>query len=116
VFIQNRDRYDGADVAHLILKKHEEIDWKLLLAYMDQYWEVLLTHVLNFRFIYPSERERIPRWLLDELLGRLQQQIDLPTSRIKMCRGRLYSMADYAVDVVNWGFADVVGGENEHRK
>jgi hypothetical protein len=116
VFIQNRERYDGADVAHLILKKHEEIDWKLLLSYMDQYWEVLLGHILNFRFIYPSERERIPRWLLDELLGRLQQQIELPTSRIKMCRGRLYSKNDYTVDVVNWGFADLVGGENEHGK
>jgi len=114
VFIQNRERYDGADVAHLILKKHEEIDWKLLLSYMDQYWEVLLTHVLNFRFIYPSERELVPRWLLDDLMSRLQQQIALPTSRIKMCRGRLYSKNDYAVDVVKWGFADLVGGENEH--
>ena len=27
-------------------------------------------HLLNFRFIYPSERDRIPRWLLDELLLR----------------------------------------------
>src|SRR5262245_19179278 len=116
VFIQNRDRYDGADVAHLINKKHDEIGWKLLLSYMDQYWEVLLTHVLNFRFIYPSERELVPRWLLDELLSRLQQQIALPTSRIKMCRGRLYSKTDYAVDVVKWGFADIVGGENEHKE
>src|SRR4029077_12001477 len=48
VFIQNRERYDGADVVHLILKKHDAIDWKLLLSYMDQYWEVLLMHALNF--------------------------------------------------------------------
>ena len=26
---------------------------------MEQYWEVLLIHVLNFRFIYPSERDRV---------------------------------------------------------
>ena len=31
VFIQDRYRYDGADIAHVILKKHEEIDWKRLL-------------------------------------------------------------------------------------
>jgi hypothetical protein len=27
---------------------------------MEQYWEVLLIHILNFRFIYPSERDKIP--------------------------------------------------------
>jgi len=115
-FIQYRERYDGADVAHLILKKSEEIDWTRLLSYLEAYWEVLLIHVLNFRFIYPSEREKIPRWLLDELMSRLQHQIALPTPRIKTCRGRLYSKTDYAVDVVEWGFADLVGGENERKR
>src|SRR5437762_5432647 len=66
VFIQNRERYDGADVAHLILVKHQEINWERLLCSMEQYWEVLLIHLLNFRFIYPSEREKIPSWLRSE--------------------------------------------------
>jgi hypothetical protein len=100
----------------LILKKSDVIDWERLLSYMEQYWEVLLIHILNFRFIYPSEREKVPRWLLDELLSRLEHQINLPTPRIKACRGRLYSKTDYAVDVIEWGFADLVGGENEHRR
>jgi hypothetical protein len=116
VFIQNVERYDGADIAHLILCKHTEIDWERLLFYMDQYWEVLLMHILNFRFIYPSEREKIPRWLLDELLSRLQHQINLPTPRTKVCRGRLFSKKDYMVDVVEWGFADLAGGENDRRR
>jgi hypothetical protein len=115
VFIQNVERYDGADVAHLILRRHEDIDWERLLCYMDQYWEVLLMHILNFRFIYPAEREKVPRWLLDELLSRLQHQINLPTPRTKVCRGRLFSKKDYMVDVVEWGFADLAGGENERR-
>jgi hypothetical protein len=116
VFIQNVERYDGADIAHLILKKNEEIDWERLLFYCDQYWEVLLMHVLNFRFIYPAEREKIPRWLLDELLSRLQHQINLPTPRTRVCRGRLFSRKDYMVDVVEWGFADLAGGENERKR
>ena len=28
LFLQDRYRYDGADVAHVILKKHDEIDWR----------------------------------------------------------------------------------------
>lgn len=70
LFIQDRYRYDGADVAHVILKKHDEIDWKRLLATMELQWEVLLIHLLNFRFIYPTERDCVPRWLFDELIER----------------------------------------------
>ena len=115
VFIQSRERFDGADIAHLILLRHSEINWERLLSAMEQYWEVLLVHLLNFRFIYPSEREKIPSWLLKELLSRLQHQFELPTPQMKVCRGRMFSVADYTVDVTDLGCADVVGGENERK-
>jgi predicted nucleotidyltransferase len=108
-FVATREKYHGADVAHMILKNNKEIDWKKLLSYFDQYWEVLLMHVLNFRFIYPSEREKIPKWLLDELLSRLQMQIAGPTSKKKICRGKLFSPTDYVIDITEWDFADLVG-------
>ncbi len=41
----------------MILKKHDEIDWRQLLSHMELYWEVLLMALLNFRFVYP---ERAP--------------------------------------------------------
>jgi hypothetical protein len=113
-FVQLRHRYDGADIAHVILKQHEQIDWKRLLSYMEPYWEVLLIHLLNFRFIYPTERDRIPRWLLNELVDRLKSQSDLPPPQMKVCRGRMFSRIDYLIDVQEWGFADV-GGEGEWR-
>jgi hypothetical protein len=113
-FIQLHHRYDGADVAHLILKQHDEIDWRRLLSYMEAHWEVLLMHLLNFRWIYPSERDCIPRWLIDELLERLRLQLDLPPSQMKICRGRMFSRIDYEIDVREWGFADVCG-EGERR-
>ena len=66
-------------------------------------------HLLNYRFIYPSERDHVPRWLMEELLLRARQQIDLPLPQTRVCRGRLFSPEDYRVDVAEWGFADVVG-------
>jgi hypothetical protein len=105
-FVQLRHRYDGADIAHLILKQHDQIDWRRLLGYMDLHWEVLLMHLLNFRWAYPSEREHVPRWLMDELLDRLHRQLDLPSPRVKVCRGRMFSQIDYAPAVEEWGFAD----------
>ena len=107
--LQNRHRYDGADIAHLILRQADRIDWRRLLLHMEQYWEVLLIHLLNFRFIYPSERDRVPPWLFGELLQRAHRQADLPLPQTRVCRGRLFSAEDYRVDVQSWGYADVVG-------
>lgn len=109
VFILDRVKYDGNDVAHLILHTYDRIRWRRLLSYMDQHWEVLLVHLLLFRYIYPSQRHCVPRWLMDELLGRLGTQMKLPAPRTKVCRGRIFSRADYRIDVEEWGFADLVG-------
>jgi hypothetical protein len=109
LFLQTRYRYDGADIVHVILLKHDEIDWQWLLSSMELYWEVLLINILNFRFVYPTERDLIPRWLYEELLERLKAQDQMPRASVKICRGRLISPTDYVVDVSEWGFADVVG-------
>lgn len=111
-FIQLRHRYDGPDIAHVILKAHDRIDWHRLLDYMEAHWEVLLTHLLNFRWIYPTGRDCVPAWLLGELLDRLAKQRELPPPRMKICRGRMFSRIDYEIDVKEWGFADI-GGEGE---
>ncbi|HVI30613.1 hypothetical protein [Phenylobacterium sp.] len=115
MFIQDRYRYDGADVAHVILRASDRIDWQRLLRYMEPYWEVLLTHLLNFRFIYPTERDTIPTWVMEELTSRLHAQVGLPAARVKVCRGRLFSPRDYVTDITEWGFADVVGKGLEER-
>lgn len=116
-FVQDRCRYDGADIAHVILKQSEAIDWRRLLSYMEPYWEVLLSHILQFQFSYPTERRRIPRWLMDELRRRLGEQADLPVPQMKICRGRLFSRNDYQADVAEGGFADVVGeGEKTNER
>ncbi|MYZ47084.1 nucleotidyltransferase [Propylenella binzhouense] len=108
-FVQNRNRYDGADIAHVMLKEHENIDWRRLLNHMEQYWEILLIHVLNFRFIYPTERHRVPAWLMHELLDRVRLQEELPVPQTKICRGRMLSRADFVIDVKEWGYFDPVG-------
>lgn len=108
-FIQARDRYDGSDVVHIILRASDQIDWSRLLHYMDAHWEVLLIHLLNFQWIYPSERSKLPEWLMDELLRRLAARRLEPPHQTKLCRGRLMSSEDYEIDVKRWGFTDVKG-------
>jgi hypothetical protein len=113
IFVADRYRYDGADVAHVILKRSGEIDWSKLISSMELYWEVLLIAVLNFRFVYPSERHLVPRWVMDELLGRLNAQLDMPSAEKKVCRGRIFSPRDYLIDVDEWGCSEAVGNLEE---
>ncbi len=109
-FVQVRHRYDGADIANLILRQRERIDWHRLLAHMDLHWEVLLAHLINFRWAYPSERDSVPHWLVEELIDRLRHQLELPPPRAKVCRGRIFSQSDYEIAVREWGFRDISGG------
>jgi predicted nucleotidyltransferase len=113
IFVQDHHRFDGADVVHMILKRHKEIDWQQLLSHMELYWEVLLIALLNFRFIYPSERDVVPKWLMDELLERLRDQEGVKGPGKKVCRGRIFSPRDYAIDVDQWGFSEAVGNLEE---
>jgi hypothetical protein len=45
-FIQERERYDGADVAHLLRARAEQIDWQRLLRRFGSNWRVLLSHLV----------------------------------------------------------------------
>lgn len=98
-YVQNRTHYDGADINHLILAKGKELDWKKLLGRMENHWELLFGIVLNYRFIYPSERHIIPKWLMEELISRLQNQLKNPLPRVKICRGPFISDTEYQLDI-----------------
>lgn len=111
MFIQLRHRFDGPDIMHVILRQHEHMDWKRLLAHMEPHWELLLAHLVTFRWIYPSERNAVPRWLMEELADRLRRQLDMPLPRRRICRGPMLSRFDYQTDVLEWDFSDHTGGE-----
>ena len=55
-FVMEKYRYDGADVAHLLLRQGASLDWKRLLRRFGRHWRVLLSHLVLFEFIYPGQR------------------------------------------------------------
>ena len=67
-YIMERERYDGADIAHLIYSCAEKLDWQHLLRRFDADWRVLLSHLVLFGYIFPTEKHRIPESLMGELL------------------------------------------------
>lgn len=105
IYVQNRERYDGADVNHLMLKCGRNLDWKRVLSHMEQHWHLLLAQLLMFQFVYPSDfHEIIPRWLFDDLMARAHEQYELPPSMEKVCRGPVIDQTQYAIDVKEWNY------------
>jgi hypothetical protein len=105
LYVQNRERYDGADVNHVLLKCGKDLDWKRLMMRMDPHWQILLSQVLLFQFVYPSEyHDIIPKWVFDELIRRANEQYDLPPAVEKVCRGPIIDQTQYQIDIKDWNY------------
>ena len=106
-FIQERERFDGADIAHLLKARGDSLDWQRLVRRFGPHWRVLLSHLVLFEYIYPSERERIPSGIIHELLRRLGEAMSAPPPTEPVCRGTVLSRQQYLIDVERWGYRDV---------
>src|SRR3989454_4484316 len=102
-YIMERERFDGADIAHLLVSCGDKLDWPHLVRRFGPDWRVLLSHLVLFGYIYPSEQGRIPTSVMDELVERLRKE---SPGQEHVCRGTLLSRKQYLVDVKKWGFRD----------
>ena len=104
-YIMKRERFDGADIAHLLLKCAERIDWEHLLTRFGPDWRVLLSHLVLFGFIYPSRIGSVPRDVMEELLRRLALEPQHGPST-NVCNGTFLSRNQYTSDVELEGLLD----------
>jgi len=105
-FVMERERYDGADVAHIILAHGENLDWSRILDRFGRHWRVLLAHLVLYGFIFPSARANVPTWVMNELLQRLQSETGAPNDSDAVCYGTLLSWSQYLGDVLGGNFRD----------
>ncbi|GAC1605287.1 MAG: nucleotidyltransferase family protein [Myxococcales bacterium] len=107
-FIQERERFDGGDIHHLLLFRGQDLDWRYLLDRFAPHWHVLFSHLVMFRFAFPGQRERIPAWVMNDLAGRLSAEELEPPARgsRKLCRGSLVSRQQYLYELNERGFQD----------
>jgi len=102
-FLMERERFDGADVLHLVRARQHEINWPRLLSRFGEHWRVLLSHLVLFPYVYPNEPA--PQQVIDELLDRARSETRADEG-IRLCRGPLLSRAQYLVDVERWNYVD----------
>jgi predicted nucleotidyltransferase len=104
IFVQNRERYDGADINHLILRYGHKMDWERVWKRVETYWQIFYAHIILFRFVYPSEKNIIPEWLVKMLTERAAEDEKLPPAIERVCRGPLIDQTQYRTDIIDWGF------------
>jgi hypothetical protein len=102
-FVQDRDRYDGADIAHLILSRGKQFDWERLMGRFKGHERVLLAHLLLFGYVYPSEGDCIPAHVMHRLSTIVANE---RPSAEKICRGTNIAQKGYLNDVHEFGFVD----------
>jgi Nucleotidyl transferase of unknown function (DUF2204) len=104
-YIMERERFDGADIAHILRCCAADIDWAHLVRRFGPDWRVLLSHLVLFGYIYPGERARIPVAIMEDLIARLRSEART-AGPSRLCRGTLLSRQQYLVDVQQWGLRD----------
>jgi hypothetical protein len=103
-FVCERERFDGADVNHLLLACGRELDWERLLARFGPHWRMLLAHLITFGFVFPAERDAVPTWVMEELTSRLSAE---SADDRHVCNGPLLSRTQYRRDLEQNGYPDV---------
>eukprot|EP01111_Echinosteliopsis_oligospora_P010266 TRINITY_DN3165_c0_g1_i1.p1 TRINITY_DN3165_c0_g1~~TRINITY_DN3165_c0_g1_i1.p1 ORF type:complete len:297 (+),score=66.32 TRINITY_DN3165_c0_g1_i1:150-1040(+) len=126
-FIMERERFDGADVAHTIRKYGPKMNWDWLLQrFGAQHWRVLYSHLILAGYIYPSDKEVVPLWVMETLSAKLieeQKQATAPAAAPpsadveaskalsaaasrKLCHGTFLSRQQYLKDLCEWEYED----------
>lgn len=108
-YIMERERFDGADIAHIIHARGDKLDWDRLLRRFADHSSVLLSHLVLFDFIYPGESAKIPDAVMNHLLEaakRPAKNVVKTNSKKHICQGTLLSREQYLTDLDIWGYKD----------
>ncbi|KAA6457983.1 nucleotidyltransferase family protein [Acidobacteria bacterium AB60] len=101
-FVAFRERFDGADVVHLIKACGPQMDWDRVLQLMDGHWELLYWSLVLYAYVYPARADQVPASVWEELTRRFAERVRHP-DRNAPFRGSLVDPRMFAIDVEEWG-------------
>jgi len=107
LFVTRRERFDGADIAHILYGTRGKLDWERILTIVDENWEILLWALILFRYVYPAQTDYVPFSVWQDLLTRYMGLVARTDSKAKF-RGSLIDENMFAIDVKEWGLEDLL--------
>jgi predicted nucleotidyltransferase len=114
IFVAKRERFDGADIAHVIYGTYGSFDWERELQLVGEHWEMLLWSLLLFRYVYPAQTHYVPAAIWRKLLRRFETQIARPHPDARF-RGSLVDENMFAIDTNEWDLANLLEETREKR-
>jgi len=115
LFVNFRERFDGADVVHIIFASRGQLDWDRLRQLVGEHWEILLWELVLFHYVYPAKAHYVPREVWDDLLFRLRNDLNHPRKESPF-RGSLLDEKMFAIDVHEWGMENLLELNREQRQ
>jgi len=112
IFVTRRERFDAADICHIIYGTRGKLDWRRLLRLLGEHWQMLLWHLVLYHYVYPADTEAVPDGVWEELLQRFKIELAHPNKALEF-RGSLIDEKMFAIDVLEWGKRDIL---EEQRK
>jgi hypothetical protein len=107
LFVVRRERFDGADIAHIIYASQGKLDWGRVLSLVGEHWEILLFALVLYRYVYPAHTHYVPDWVWQQLLVRFSNELKNPNPTAQF-RGSLVDDKMFAIDVREWGMENVL--------
>jgi hypothetical protein len=102
IFVTRRERFDGADICHVIYGTRGKFNWQRLLDLVGEQWQMLFWYLVLYHYVYPAHSDYVPREIWDELLGRFKVELAHPNQALEF-RGSLIDEYMFAIDVQEWG-------------
>lgn len=107
LFVTRRERFDGADIAHIVYATHGKLDWGRILSHVGDHWEILLWSLMLYRYVYPGNSDYVPAAIWQDLIGRFTKATANPDPQ-QAFRGSLIDDCMFAIDVKEWGLEDML--------
>lgn len=114
LFVTRRERFDGADIAHIIFASRGKLQWERVLQIAGEHWELVLWSLTLFRYVYPAQSSYVPQSLWRDLLERFSEEVNSPKAEARF-RGSLIDDVMFAIDVDEWGMENILQ-ENRARR
>lgn len=114
IFVTRRERFDGADIAHVIYGTQGKLDWDRILQLADDHWEMVFWALILFRYIYPPQTAYVPSRVWDDLVGRFISAIKNPDPKARF-RGSLIDENQFAIDVQEWQLDNILTEYRDRR-
>jgi hypothetical protein len=107
LFVAKRERFDGADIAHVIYGTYKAFDWKRELDLVGENWEILFWSLVLFRYVYPAQTHYVPSEVWQELLEKFQKALATRDPKARF-RGSLVDENMFAIDLNEWGLDNLL--------